>query len=329
MMIHHALLSGVSAAAITAHLSTTPEPEVPTEPVFARYWRLYMNDAVSSSTGNTLSLSEITLYDGSDVAIDKAGATVTASSTWGGGEVASAAYDGNNGTWWAGPRGSASEDAWLQIDAGEGITVAGFGVVFRNQNATKPTRMWLMYSENGADWFPFSGEVLFKSPIPAAGVTFRLSQLRRMYRVLVEDSHNGLYAGFQDIQFRQEAGVSQSPSGGHPWASGQWGTAESADKAFDGSTSTNWGQGSLPAEIGYVFPNTFGAVEIMLQARSGAGSDNSPVSFQIAYSDNIGLTWNTVYSSAAEPAWASLEQRTYALAATSEATLTVPSSSVA
>lgn len=111
------------------------------------------------------------------------------------------------------------------------------------------------------------------------------------------------------LQFRDTVGGANTTVGGTATESSFYSSAYKAGKAFDADPATLWASNSGPAWIEYEFPNPITIVEIMMQARTGSFSNQTPTTFDLQYYD--GAAWVTVLAVAGGASWSSGEIRIF------------------
>lgn len=116
--------------------------------------------------------------------------------------------------------------------------------------------------------------------------------------VWVENFGDG-YSTCSELSLRTTPGGGNAAVGGTPIASSEYSAAESASKAFDGSSTTSWSSfGAAKVEwIGYVFPANVTIVELAITMSStsagGFRVEQMPRKLVLQYSNDGGGTWLT------------------------------------
>lgn len=295
-----------------------------------RYWQLYVT-AVNAN--QYVGISEVELFDATYADVTT-GASVTHSSTLGGGYEGSKVVDDNHATLWhtsGATTPSVANPEWVAIDLGAGNDkdVIAFSIRGRQDGAAYvsdqcPKDFKLRHSDDGATWtdlftitaqtgwgilgekrfYNASGTSVMDPPPPPSAAVGTASKRFWRLRSTAVDSDPNVFA-LQELEFHTSIGGAQAASGGTAYAANTYAGTPAA--AFDG-TNAEWIGSDLKEWIGYLFPSAADVVEIKIRARN-AFPGQSPEDFIVEYFN--GSSFVTAYTGSGQTAWTASEWRTF------------------
>lgn len=316
----HILLSGVSAAAITAHLGGGG----PTPVEGPRYWRI---DWGFKRVDN-IQMAEIEFRDepaGPSKSVD---GTILFSTQYNGSTFAAAnAFDFNPATPFAhiGAMGN-----WVGYDFGaSGLALAEIMLQatanFPSQNSNG---FVVQYSNDGATWKPYCAISSAWSAAANAIRTYAITDdlaaepdlspedPHRYWRVLTTQQGRGdTFQQINNIALLDALGTNLVISaGGTASASHQQGSFPAAN-AFDKNDATRWADTGLQLAEWLRWDFGLGHEQIVSAYKMKAYSTSNgamPIGWKLQCSDD-GVNWKTVDWQVTVPAWGVAEERTYAI----------------
>jgi hypothetical protein len=264
------------------------------------YWRVLF--AQSGSTGGSeVALSECYMFDASGASLTTGG-TASASSSFSG-LPASQAFDNDTSTAWnCGGSALSSAAQWLQYQFGSAVDVSSITLVpWSATTAKSPTNFKVQFSDTGSSWTDatssFTPTWPTKAGMPLAfAVATPTAGFYVNWRANVTAVQGGATTpSCAELELRATGGGSSlaTTANGIATEGTEFGSTNTAAKAFDANSSTFWNSNINPPDwIGFAFNQPRQIVEVVWQARPDSFYTQSPSAFTLQGSNDG--TWATV-----------------------------------
>ena len=276
-------------------------------------WRIYIT---AINGGAEVGIADVTMRSsvgGSDLC---SGGTPAASSFYDASYAADKAFDGNSYTNWN--ASSASVPAWLEYQFAGAVSIVEYSIkapaggAYGAGPAKTPKDFSLQYFD-GSGWVDADSQTNETSWAAGEVRTYPyLFVAKTRWRLYITAINGGAEAGVAALTMALTPGGSDVCTGGSATASSQYDNSYSADKAFDGNSSTNWNasSASVPAWLEYHYATTSLIAEYSIQAISAG---KTPKDFSLQYFDGSG--WVDADTQTNETGWSAGEARTYTFGA--------------
>ena len=272
------------------------------------YWRVRVADANGGSGATISNLYLFSQAGGDDLATG--GTAISSASATGG--PASQAFDRDPTTDWS---GTDSTGAWVGYQFASPVVVRFIGLVATASSGSlgaTPADFSVQYSDDGANWGTLwnvtgqgswtTREVRYFTG-PGFSYTGSLHGSRSKWRVRLISSNSNAFSA-TEVQFRATPGGSNQASGGTPFATQNYncssssGCSYSADKAFDGSTSTLWSSTTAAVDqvLQYTFASSVSVGEVAWTARSDGFQGQSPTAGEVEYWNQTEQAWISAWN---------------------------------
>lgn len=131
------------------------------------------------------------------------------------------------------------------------------------------------------------------------------------WRLNVSETSAGLNISIAELGFLDGEGGTNQATDGVASTSGNHGSGESGDQAFDGNAATYWNcdDSSGAGWISYYFGNAVEVGAVSIQARADS-PDDAPRDFTVQYSDD-GVTWEDAWTVSGQVSWTAGEVREF------------------
>lgn len=271
-----------------AEITGIPEPD-------SVAWRILITGNQVLAPETNISIGRVRWLDENGDVISLTGATHTANS-YIGGHLPNHAFDTNEETYWTGMRDTGviyGVNAWLQTTWGTSKEVRGIIIEAAADDAgidDAPREFAIQYRTPGGSWitlFSVIGQITWD---PNESRIYRLGG--RVWKVVVNTTTEGTTTTVSEIEFRESVDVSEPAEGGFIIASSEV-LPDRHNYAADGSAGTVWSTDSLPASVEYWFPTTKIVNQIAIFGSTGR-EDEAPLTVQVYYSDDFGVTFTEV-----------------------------------
>lgn len=293
-------------------------------PVFGphRYWRVEIS---GNHGGNVQAASRLTMHSsvgGPDI-LQGSGATITASSTFGGYDVNNL-IDGNDTTDWASSTG-ATQNLDVDLGAGNEADVVEVGLRGRDDASEQSPRVGrVLYSDDGVTYaeawawpvlpLDHPGQAAMEvlrmrppvlMPTPAGGA-------RRIWGIRINTIQAGTVRHIQKLDLK--IGGTSIVSGGRALAASGYDSSYQPADGFSGAGQGFAFKDAARSILLYDFGegNESAKPEEVAITASGWG-DRSPTDFDLVYQDGIGSALTVQQNFTTLPTWIGGETRTFAV----------------
>lgn len=290
-----------------------------------RYWRVLFT--ANNGDPNTTSVVELEMYSDHYGVNVMTGGTIYSNSNYTPSFPATKANDGDyrEPGWYSGT--GQHINSWLKYDFGAGNlkTINGIGIHGRGPSIEmdqNPKDFSVQYSDDDINWFTawsvtnqtgWAGYEFrrFSNPVGRPTYTGSPYGSHLYWRLHVSTTQEGGAPSVGELEMRSTAGGSNLCTGGTPSASSIWSATYTADKAFDGTTTTLWSAAVANSWLQYQFASPVSVGNITIKARSDGFATTSPRNFNLQYSDNPAGPWATAFRVINELSWTVNQSRTY------------------
>lgn len=290
-----------------------------------RYWRVQFT--ANNGDPNTTSVVELEMYSDHFGVNVMTGGTITSSSNYTASYPATKANDGSyiEPGWYSGT--GLHINSWLKYDFGAGNEKIINGIGIHNRGPTSevdqtPKSFNVQYSDDDINWVTawsvadqtgWSGYSFrrFSNPTGRPSYTGSPYGSHVYWRLHVATTEQGGAPSCGELEMRSTAGGSNLCTGGTPSASSIWSATYSADKAFDGTTTTLWSAAVANSWLQYQFASAVSVGIITIKARSDGFANTSPRNFLLQYADSSSGPWATAFRVVSETGWTVNQSRTF------------------
>ena len=254
--------------------------------VTGNYARLYLTGGSQQPIIYELEVYNTSTFPPSSInlALNK---TYSSSSNWDGTQTADKACDGNAGTNWQAQNGTFANQ-WLTVNFG---TATSFDSVRLSEYGDRTTGYRIEYSTNGTTW-----QTAYTGTSIGTSKAISFTSVTGNYARIYFTSGNSFAPIIYEFEIYKKPPPTSSPNlalNKTYSSSSNWDASQTADKACDGTPSTNWQaqNGTFPnqwLQVNFGTATTFNKVVLSEYGDRTQG-------FRIEYSSN-GSTWQTAYT---------------------------------